>query len=86
MTQATKFASLPLRPPYRPSQGLPAPQTPPNPTETRHSPLTHALRLLAAQEHAAAIKSFVSPARIDIEVSVVTSGGDVINTGEGHET
>ncbi|MFD1157912.1 hypothetical protein [Roseovarius aestuarii] len=50
------------------------------------APLTPVMRLLAAQDHSAAIRPFVNPARIDIEVSLVTRGGDVINTGEGHET
>ncbi len=43
-------------------------------------PLMPALRLNAAQEHAAEINSFVNPARIDIEVSVVTRRGDEVST------
>lgn len=57
-------------------------------TRLRHAmgSLMPALRMAAAQEHAAEIKSFVNPARIDIEVSVVTRNGDVISTGGEHGT
>lgn len=45
-------------------------------------PLMPALRLVAAQEHATEINSFVNPTRIDIEVSVVTRSGNEVSTRE----
>ena len=44
-------------------------------------PLMPALRLNAALEHAAEIKSCVNPARIDIEITIVTRDGIQISTG-----
>ncbi|WP_299850121.1 hypothetical protein [uncultured Roseovarius sp.] len=53
-------------------------------TRLRHAidSLLPMLRLTAAQEYAAEIRSFVNPARIDIDVSVVTRSGEVFSTRE----